>query len=392
MTTPAPTPAPELSLSLDVSAVPARPAGAGHYTIELARALGRRQDVSVILVSRRGDEARWQALPGATERVVGAVPVSRPGRLAFEQARFPRLLGSLGVDVHHGPHYTMPERAPVPCVVTIHDCTFFDHPEWHERSKAVLFRRAIRRASLRAGALVCVSETTAQQLRASCPVTAPIVVAPHGVDHQRFAPGEPEPGADRAALGAAGIPLDRPLVAFVGTLEPRKGVAPLVAAFDHVADLDGDVVLVLAGQPGWGLAEIERALAAARHPERIIRTGYLPDPAIPALLRAATVVAYPSLAEGFGIPALEALACGAPLLTSAGTAMAEMAGDAALLVEPGNVDALGEALGSALQEGRESSGALGRRASGLQRAASYTWSASASRHVEAYQLARTASQ
>ena len=139
---------------------------------------------------------------------------------------------------------------------------------------------------------------------------------------------------------------------FVGTLEPRKGVAPLVAAFDLVAEANSDAVLVLGGQTGWGMGETERALAAARHRERIVRTGYLPDRAVPALLRRASVVAYPALEEGFGLPALEALACGAPLVTTEGTAMAEVAGGAALLVPPGDVGALAGALRAALDEGR----------------------------------------
>ena len=105
------------ALSLDVSAVPMRPGGVGYYTMEMARGLSARQDVSLTMVSRRGDEDRWETLVGGAGSVVGAVPVSRPGRLAFEQARFPSLLRSLGVQVHHAPHYTMPERSPVPCVV-----------------------------------------------------------------------------------------------------------------------------------------------------------------------------------------------------------------------------------------------------------------------------------
>jgi glycosyltransferase involved in cell wall biosynthesis len=380
-----------LDLSLDVSAVPARPGGAGYYTLELADALCRRDDVALTLVSRRGDGARWRELAQGRAEVTAAVPDGRPGRLAFEQARFPRLLGSLGVDVHHAPHYTMPERAPVPCVVTIHDCTFFDHPEWHLRSKALLFRRAIRRASLRAGALVCVSEVTATDLRAACPVRAPIVVAPHGVDHDRFTPVEPGSGADRAALAAAGVPADRPLIAFVGTLEPRKGVAPLVAAFDRIAETDGDVVLVLGGQTGWGLADVERTLAAARHRDRIVRTGYLSAAAVPALLRQATVVACPALAEGFGLPALEAMACGAPLVTTTGTAMAEMAQGAAWLATPGDVDTLADALRAVLEGGKDADAVARQRDRGLRVAASHTWAASADRHLEAYRLARMGS-
>jgi glycosyltransferase involved in cell wall biosynthesis len=374
-----------LALSLDVSAVPERPGGAGYYTMAIASGLAAREDVALTLLSRRDDEARWTGL-APSARVRGAVPVTRPARLTFEQVGFPSLLRSLDLAVHHGPHYTMPHRAPVPCAVTIHDCTFFDHPEWHVRTKAVFFRRAIRYAALRAGVLICVSEVTAGRLRASCPVRAPVVVAPHGVDHARFGPTEGVPGADRRALAAAEVPVDRPLAVFVGTLEPRKGVVPLVEAFDRVADGDRELVLVLAGQPGWGLEETERALASARHANRIIRTGYLPDATVPALLRQAAVAVYPALEEGFGLPALEALACGAPLVTTEGTAMAEVTGGAATLVAPGSVPDLADALEDTLRQGSADE----RRRRGIEVANAYTWEASVARHLEAYAMALAA--
>ena len=109
-----------LDLSLDVSAVPAHPGGAGRYTMALARGLAAHPDVALTLVARRGDTARWHDLAGETQ-CRDAVPRSRPGRLAFEQLGLPRLLRSVGASLHHGPHYTMPERSPVPCAVTIHD-------------------------------------------------------------------------------------------------------------------------------------------------------------------------------------------------------------------------------------------------------------------------------
>ena len=382
----------KIALSLDVSAVPTRPGGAGYYTIELARLLCAHPDISLTVVARRGDRARWREMIGSSADVIASVPSRRPGRLVFEQIGFPRLLDSLGVQVHHAPHYTMPERAAVPCVVTIHDCTFFDHPEWHLRSKVLLFRRAIRRASLRAAALICVSKGTADLLREFCEVRAPIVVAPLGVDHHRFTPEEPSPGADRAILSGIGVPLDRPIVAFVGTLEPRKGVAPLIAAFDRVAEVHRDAILVLGGQMGWGLTQTERALENARHGDRIVRAGYLPDAAVPALLRQATVVAYPALEEGFGLPALEALACGTPLITTAGTVMAELAGGAAQLVIPGDVVTLADALASALAGGKEAPDFIERRALGVRVAAEHTWEASVARHLTAYEMALSASQ
>jgi glycosyltransferase involved in cell wall biosynthesis len=369
-----------IKVSLDVSAIPARPAGAGHYVVQLSRALAARADVEVVRVSRRDDAARWQP-DGA---VVAAAPGNRVARLAWEQFGMAGVLRREGVALHHGPHYTMPERAPVPVVVTVHDCTYFDHPEWHERSKVLVFRRAIRHAARAAAAIVCVSEVTRQELEAHCTVRAPVVVAPHGVDTQRFSPHERSPGSDERDLAGLGIE-GRPYVAFVGTIEPRKNVAGLVRAFDSIGDVDAR--LVLAGGEGWHDREVGAALGGLRHPERVVRTGYLPDALVPPLLRRAAAVAYPSFAEGYGLPALEALACGTTLITTAGTSMASFAAGAAVEVPAGDDPALAEALRVALR-GEESAGVVEARiARGLAVASSSTWAASADRHVAAYRLA-----
>jgi glycosyltransferase involved in cell wall biosynthesis len=274
----------------------------------------------------------------------------------------------------------MPERASRPVIVTIHDCTYFDHPEWHERSKVRVFRRAMRVAARRAAELVCVSGATAAEFERFCAPTAPVTVIPHGVDHQRFRSEEPEPGADAAARATAGV--RSPYVAFVGTVEPRKDVPTLVAAYDRLAADHADLSLVIAGGAGWGAAaqQVEHAVAASPYRDRILRTGFLPEPALPAVLRGAAAVAYPSLAEGFGLPALEALACAAPLVTTAGSAMAEVAGDAARLVPPGDADALAAAL-------RDLLAARPDPGPGIERSRAYTWEASADAHLRVYRRA-----
>jgi glycosyltransferase involved in cell wall biosynthesis len=373
-------------VTLDVTAVPPFPAGAGRYTLELAAALAAREDPRLLAVARRADAERWRGLAGGRLDVVGVSPSSRPLRLAWEQLGAPALLRRARPDVHHGPHYTMPERSPVPVVVTIHDCTFFDHPEWHEPLKARFFRRAIRVAARRAGALVCVSETTARALEAACRVTVPVVVAPHGVDHLRFSPVPGDAGSDDDALRRLGIDPKQRFVLFLGTVEPRKDVPTLIRAFSLLADEEHDVVLVIAGRRGWRTGPVDDALAASRHQDRIRWTGYVPDDAVPALLRKAAAAAYPSLAEGYGLPALEALACGAPLVTTRGTAMAELAGEAATLVVPGDAEGLAEALALVLADRDGPTGAR-RREAGFARAAARTWEASAARHVEAYRIA-----
>lgn len=374
-----------LAVSLDVTAIPLHAAGAGQYALEIARALDRRDDVSISLITRKADTVRWRdRAPGAS--VVPCAPGPRPLRLLWEQVGLPRRLRALPVAVHHGLHYTMPERASLPVVVTVHDCTYFDHPEWHRPAKVRFFRRAIEVAARRAAVVICVSDATADRFQDLCHPTAPVIVAPHGIDRDRFGIAEPAAGSDADALARLGIDVDRPLVVFVGTLEPRKGVAGLVAAFDRVAERHGDAVLVLAGQHGWG-HELD-AVATAKHADRVVVTGYVPDGAVPALLRGASVVAYPSLDEGFGLPAFEALACGAPLVTTTDTPMAGVIGDAALLVPPGDVDALADALDTLLKGDPQLEV---RRQAGLVRISGLTWEHSATLHAQAYRTATHAS-
>src|SRR5205807_8609168 len=151
-----------------------------------------------------------------------------------------------------------------PAVVTIHDRAFSAPPEWHEAAKVRFFRRMIRLSTRRAKALICVSDRTADRLRELLHPRAPIVVAPHGVDLQRFRPT----GDD------ASVDLPARYVAFVGMIEPRKNVPALVRA---VSRLDPSVHLVLARQPGWGGDEVERVIASPDMQSRVVRLGYVPE-------------------------------------------------------------------------------------------------------------------
>src|SRR5581483_3201363 len=362
-----------MRLLLDVSAGPAQPAGAGVYTCRLAAELDRLGACDLHLLARRGDGDRWAELaPGAT--VHAAVPAPRPARLAWEQTRAPAFAARLGVDVWHGPHYTVPLRLSVPAVVTVHDLTFFDHPEWHERSKVAFFRRMIPAGAARAAAIVAVSRATAEAVTETLEPAAPVLTIAHGVDHGRFRPAPPGDPADLALLDPLGV--RPPYVAFVGTIEPRKAVPVLVEAFARLAGDHPGLRLVLAGADGWGTEEARAAVAASGVATRIVRVRWVPDEALPALFRQAEVVAYPSHEEGFGLPALEALACEAP--------MADVAGPAALLVPAGNAGALTWALNRVLNDAD-----LARRLrdEGPRSAAPYTWEASARLHLDAYRLA-----
>lgn len=373
-----------LPVALDVAAVPAAPVGAGRYTVALAGALARTPGCDLALVCRRDDAERWRRLAPHAD-VLAEAPAGRLSRLAFEEVALGRALSHLARPpaVLHGPHYTVPLRSPCPAVVTVHDCTFVDHPELHERSKVAYFTRALRRAA-RAEVVICVSQPTADRFRELFAPIGTVVVVPHGVDHDRFHPsaGEDDEAGDARALDRLGV--RRPYVLHVGTIEPRKNLGRLVAAFDAVAADRPELELVLAGPPGWGTVELDKAVAAARHGRRVRRLGYVDDADLPALVRQAGAVAYPSLEEGFGLPALEALACGSPLVTTEGTVMAALAGDAALVAPPDDVAALSGRLEDALAGGE---GGARRRARGIEVAAGHRWEAAAVAHLAAYRLA-----
>jgi glycosyltransferase involved in cell wall biosynthesis len=374
---------------LDVSAVPVRPVGAGVYTIALARGLDARREVELHLLTRRRDESRWSAIaPHAT--VHALVPDRRPLRLAWEQLAAPEVTRTVRPDVWHGPHYTLPLRLHCPRVVTVHDVTFFEHPEWHERTKVVYFRRMIRSATARAAVVVCISEYTAARLRVHCEISGETIVVPHGVDVDRFSPAppadardaDPESRADARELAAHGIVA--PYIAFAGTIEPRKNLPMLVHAFARVARERPDLRLVLAGADGWGIAELREAIAGSGVATRILKPGYLPDETLAALFRRALAVVYPSFEEGFGLPALEALASGAPLVSTRCSAIEEIVGDAALLVPARDVHALGDALHLLLSDGVR---AARLRQAGPGRAAKFTWERSVDGHLDAYERA-----
>jgi glycosyltransferase involved in cell wall biosynthesis len=360
-----------LHLSLDVTAVPPNPAGAGRYIIELAKGLASAEDLQRTYFARGEDAFRWESMNAEVRAVA---PASRPQRLLWEQLRLPALLRKASVDVHHSPHYTMPEHSKTPTVVTIHDLTFFDNPELHERSKVVLFRRAITVAAKRADAIIAVSHDTAARMRERFG-DIDITVIPHGIDHGRFNTVQRE--GERHELTSAGVP--EQYIAFVGTIEPRKNLPRLVRSFVAIAAKYPQLHLVIAGQRGWALDDFDQSVATSPNSDRIVQPGYLSESLVPALLRHARVVAYPSLVEGFGLPALEALACGAPLVTGRGSAMQEVVGGAGILVDQNDTEALIAGLEQALEADPEVAKRIGPEA-----AAAFTWESAVSRHIEVY--------
>jgi glycosyltransferase involved in cell wall biosynthesis len=369
-----------MKVALDVSAVPPRIAGAGRYIAELAVRLPERH-VDTTLVTRRDDAARWsERSPSAT--LASIVPNARAARLTYEAWVLGTSHTARDVDLWHAPHYTMPRRGTTPTVVTIHDLTFFTNPEWHERTKVTFFRRAITFAAQHARVLVSVSALSARLLEEILPAHAPIVVAPLGVDLVHF---QPLGDGDVDNFQRHSLKVNVPYIFFVGTVEPRKGLDVLLEAFSEIAREDDAVELWLAGQSGWGVGPFTTQLEEHPFKERIHRLGFVDEALLPALYRQARVVAYPSRGEGVGMPVLEAMACGASVVTTEGTVMAEVAGDGARLVPIGDASELAKVLLQELRQSDAERAGVATRA--RERAERFTWDACVDQHLVAYQQA-----
>ena len=337
--------------------------GIGRFTAAVLRGLGARPEVAprAFAVTWRGRGTLDPLLPP------GVAPVhrpmaARPLRAAWGALGRPAVEWWTGpVDVVHGTNFVVPPARRAATVVTVHDLTAVHFPELctpDVRRYPALLRRALDRGAWVHAVSSFVADEVVAELGAS---PERVRALPNGGPD----PGPPgDPSTGRALAGA-----DR-YVLTLATIEPRKDHPALVEAF---AALDGplaDVRLVLAGPDGWGAEALAEALARSPVADRVTRLGWVDDAARADLLAGASVLAYPSRYEGFGLPPLEAMAAGVPVVTTAVGAVPEVVGDAAVLVPAGAVDALAEGLrGVLLDEGRADE--LRRR--GRERVRAFDW-------------------
>ena len=368
---------------VDATAVPADRGGVGRYVDGLIPALSR-AGADLAVVCQRADAERYQHMAPDVEVVAGPAAIAhRPARLAWEQTGLPLVAQQVRAEVVHSPHYTMPLRVGRPVVVTIHDATFFTQPDQHTAVKGTFFRSATRTALRRATRVIVPSKATRDELvRVLEADSTKIDVAYHGVDPEIF---HVPTDADKARV-AARLGLRGPYVAFLGVLEPRKNVPNLIRGWAKAVHWrDDPPALVLAGGSGWD-DEVDAAIAEVPSHLRVVRPGYLRFADLPGYLGGATVVAFPSHGEGFGLPVLEAMACAAPVLTTHRLSLPEVGGDAVAYTEPG-ADDIAAALSSLLDD------AARRRQladAALTRAREFTWAVSAEAHLASY--ARAAQQ
>lgn len=247
------------------------------------------------------------------------------------------------------PSHVLPLVHPRRSIVTVHDLGYIYHPEAHTLSQNIYLRWSTRYNARSARRVLADSEATRQDLIQHYQIPKERIVVVHPGRDETLAPVR-DPGslaAVRARYGLAG-----PYLLYVGTLHPRKNLVRLVRSFGALVqstaadagELTNGLQLVLAGQKGWLYDEVVREVQRLDLAERVILTGYVPDKDLPSLLSGAVAFVFPSLYEGFGFPILEAMACGTPVVCSDVSSLPEVAGDAALLVDPLDTEALTTAL------------------------------------------------
>lgn len=294
----------------------------------------------------------------------------RPARrIAWEQTALPLLAGRERLALLHGTVNVNPQFAPCPTVVTIHDLSFLRYPEAFPAMQRTYLQQQVRRSARAAQRVIAISAATKRDVVTLFGVPADRVeVVYNGVD----AGFTPAPAADVEAFRQRhGLPAR--FLLHLGTLEPRKNLVRLVQAFARVKAQDPaqpPLRLVLAGGKGWGYDAIFAEVKQLGLENDVLFPGYIPDEELPWWYRAAAVFVYPSLLEGFGLPVIEAMACAAPVVTSNVSSLPEVAGDAALLVDPLEVDALAAAL---LRILRDDALAQELRARSVQQAARFSW-------------------
>ena len=354
--------------------------GTGRYLAELYHALPTVvPDLEYLLYVKPDQAALYPSGgPGASQRVLHSCPSSPPLRAAWELVNLLPQIRRDRIDVYHGPANFLPPRKVCPYVLTLHDMVYFHNPKRTFLLRAKYWQWYLRATWRLADAIITDSEFSRDEIRRYLPVPADrIRVIPIGVHPKFFAEPTPE---QRAAMRAA-LGLERPYILYVGRLDPDKNVERMIRASAAVIRERGlDHEIVLAGTRDWGVSGLPALVKELGIDDRVRAVGYVAEEHLIPLYREADVFCFPSLNEGFGLPPLEAMAAGVPVVTSSISSLPEVVGEAGIQVDPFDVGAIARGMAEALDPAT----AAQLRVAGPRRARAFTWERTARETAEVY--------
>jgi glycosyltransferase involved in cell wall biosynthesis len=303
-------------------------------------------------------------------------------RIYVEQVETPRALCDLRADLYHGLGFVAPLRATCPTVVSVMDLSFVTQPQAHKRFNRVYLSWLCRESCRRAVRIIAISEWTKRDLVQHFGVAPERVdVTPLGVDHDHFKPTPP----DELTAFKAQHGIGERAIFYLGSLEPRKNLTRLIEAFallTHDQQPATNSQLFIGGSLAWKYDEVFERIRSLGLEQSVKLIGRVSEDDLPKWYSACAVMAYPSLYEGFGLPPLEAMACGVPVVASNVTSLPEVIGDAGIMIDPTDAQALADALNRVLCDDALRADM---RAKSLARAAQFTWQRTAELTLESYE-------
>lgn len=311
------------------------------------------------------------------------VPSARILRERWKRYRLSSEISRAGWQLYHETNYVPPDLK-MPLVTTIHDMGYLRYPQFFPRDRLEWLRVGLQKAMQSVNAIIVDSEFTRQEMLELCPQTPPekIHTTLLGVDYDRFANPANKAGAEDLRKRHD---LPEKFALYLGTLEPRKNLQGLIEAYNLLpSNLQKEFPLVLAGMAGWQQHYFRPQLDALRRRGVLFEIGYVPQSDVPTLLAASSVFCFPSLYEGFGLPPLEAAAAGVPVLSSNAASLPEVMGDAAVYVDPHNLESIVHGLKTIFEDEP-----LRKRLSveGQKRAQTFTWKRCARQTLDVYRKA-----
>jgi glycosyltransferase involved in cell wall biosynthesis len=373
-----------MRIGIDYTAAARQGAGIGRFTREIIRhaMLLDDQNEYRLMVAGREPIPPSRLPPSERAHRLVQVPVSERNLVRlWHRLRVPLpvelVLGRL--DVFHSPDFVLPPVAGAATVLTVHDLSFFRVPECADPRLRWYLAQVVPRSVRRADLILADSHSTGCDLTELLGVPEERVRVIHGGVDPRFAPGQDEETSQRIRDTYA---QGRPFILAVGTLEPRKNYPTLIRAY-AAARREAHLphALVIVGRKGWVYEGIFEAVDELGLRQDVLFPGYFPDEELPALYRAADLLAMPSFYEGFGLPVLEAMACGTPVVVGDVSSLPEVAGDAAMRIDPHDVDALKAALLSLVLDGNLRAKLI---EAGFAQARKFTWERAARALLDAY--------